>query len=881
MNTKAAAMAVVGLMLIATNLFVISPMVMDTTNEALDDAVLWTNETWEDEDWQSSTLERTFFAWNLLNPNEAKDDLSAGQFERIGPFIYNVTAQREVITHDETAGMLRYSEYNEYEWCGDCTWTDDQGVEHESQPGDTQITNINILYDTQRIGALGTIISLGPDIVKGTFTREMLEIDLSERAPSRWVGDALTSEANSMGVENATMALFADGSTDWYLDWGHSQTPTTWSEDFTNLTHHVLYDAKDPGDSSICIAMTCDIGPMLMARLGAPDADTVLMRGSGNVSYARAELLGYVHYNNDGSVNHSETLAFDTNLYDGIMSRYNAHGGGADLTTVTNESLRARLIEMSGVSPNEDSTIQNLLFGWEDGQPIGMLVCDSQGFLCGITNLLLKAADYDLLGIQLQYGIGLTKTTAIAGDWASKWQINERGYEMILSGGESTIIADEWLMEAFGSKDPVTGDCITFGLNMPYCFWEISYGTTVDLEPAQSHNILYGDYALTGDFAIDFLYGEIRGLSVPMDENMMPAIGGTQHVWDDALVAQLYNIDENAAAALRWMIYDTLFTDNIGDLIESLYGVEPVLTMEVNNWLLGWEDPLVGWASLEKNATYYGCTVPTDGSDDDFCNTDGAVSTYTVYTGAVGDGEPGQTLYQDGTPYLTWRTPARDDATYGILGTVEQSGVVGTVFPAQDAVTMNLGGYAVEDTVVIGKDSIEGIDTYNHAIVVDPLENPIQAKLLAQESILDVFPNALPVYFGGTVNMQVEPNVNAVIGLSMDSYFFIDNRGISRGIGEVAPTEDDLQKVFQISIEKSIDEEGAETFNDKVTHNLQPYTYWTNFDTGSDAMYIDQVTAIIWLIGDLLIIAALTMVFRGGKDEWQEEQTADGLLEEE
>ena len=43
-------------------------------------------------------------------------------------------------------------------------------------------------------------------------------------------------------------------------------------------------------------------------------------------------------------------------------------------------------------------------------------------------------------------------------------------------------------------------------------------------------------------------------------------------------------------------------------------------------------------------------------------------------------------------------------------------------------------------------------------------------------------------------------------------------------------------------------EEQADSFNSQVTTNLKPYSYWTNFDTGSDKMFIDHITFVIWIL---------------------------------
>ena len=59
---------------------------------------------------------------------------------------------------------------------------------------------------------------------------------------------------------------------------------------------------------------------------------------------------------------------------------------------------------------------------------------------------------------------------------------------------------------------------------------------------------------------------------------------------------------------------------------------------------------------------------------------------------------------------------------------------------------------------------------------------------------------------------------------------------------------EDLQPVFQISQTSSMTEDQSVAFKDAVITNTQPYSYWTNFD-GGDAMFIDEITLLIWLLG--------------------------------
>jgi len=839
MNSKALALGIVGILLMSINLAVISPMVMGITEEKLAEATVMTEETWEDDDWLNATSERSFFAWNLNNTDELQqDDDAEMEFEKMGPFTYNLTTKREVLFHDEVAGTLTYREYNVYDWCEDCIYTDENGTEHASLSGDTELTNLNILFNAQKIGAAGSAIDFGSSFVKGAYTRDMLYFDLSERAPSIWVSDDISSaDEESMRAE---------------VGWESSDAANT-------TLHHVLYDAKDPGDPSVCIALTCDIGTMLMIRGGAPD--------NGANSIARATTFGYV------GADDVETFARDHAIYNAVSARFAAHGGGAVLESASMDDLNDRLEEMTNRRIEHEPTLQNLLFSeGEGGVPTGLLACDERRILCGSTDFLMKA-DENPLELKLEltvdptvYSFNIFALQDIGG-WAGDWFLSSTEYEMILSGGTGKIDADEWFWEAFGSIDPINHEYIALGLNvgseeLGAPLWSTVYGNDlIDLEPEVTASLFSGPNRITGDFAMDFMYGEIMGYSVPMDENFTPAAGGDVHVWDDAFVAQIYDLDNNSASALRWLFSFTVFDTFLEPLLDSFLGVVPYRTQSVNQWLFGWEDPLSDWVSLEKNATFFGCVDPDDLGVDGPCSTNSA-SIYSVYTGAVGDHEPGQIIAEDGDIHLPWRTLSRNASAYGLLAPVVQSGAVGSYFPASQPATANLGGYAVATSEVIGTGSVYGIETHHHLFTVDPLDNPIQAKLINDESILDIFPGALPVYFGGTVEMQMEPNVNAAIAGEMNSYFYLD----TRGIGAIDPTMDDLQPVFQISQSSSMTEEQSVTFKDAVITNTQPYSYWTNFD-GADASFIDEITLLIWVLGIVSLLGCSVTAKLGSKDE--------------
>jgi len=891
MNPKALALTLAGLLLISANLFYISPMVMESTETALSEATIMTNETWEDPDWLASKDERSYYAWNLMNA----DAMAAGvteemELEKVGPVTYEITSKREVLYHDEDAGTLTYSEVNSFEWVG-------------GESGDTQLTNINILWNPQRIGATSLAVDIGTLFAKGYFTRNMLEFDLTHRAPAELIAEQIEDDVDDFSEELGTPyygeSMFF---TNLYHDWnntaeaqqvylttleGNNTTEgVSWSRaDFTADSNTLLYSVTEPGDELVCIAMTCSVGLILIAEGPEPDytASKMVVDPDNSASLARATYFGYVATDESGQLDPLATWVADQSLYHGVQSRWSAARGGIPIGQLSYDELNDRLEQMTGLNIDHNETIERLLFGVEeDGTYIGLLVCDNLGITCGATAFLQGALD-DPFGTMNRYTVdsahrfGYTELVAIGQNWAGGWFLGDSEFETVLTGGEGRLNADDWLLESFGSKDPVTGGYIALGLNLAGV-WPMMYGSAVDVDPSVSENILFGEtHGLTTSFGVDFLFGEMSGLSVPMNETYVPTAGGTQHVWNDSFVAELYDVDENTAKSLRWLIREKVFNELIGDLLTTFYDASPYLTQSVNEWLLGWRDPLVatlegdgddpdlGWVSLEKNETYYGSDgVSTESS-----------SIITVYTGAGAKGLPGQRIAEDGDIHLPWRSPARNESAYGMLDPIVQSGVVGTVFPADEPATMNLGGYAVATSEIVGEGSIQGIETVHHRIILDPRENPIQAKLIGAEGVLDVFPGALPIYFGGQVDLQVEPNVNAVIGVEMDSYFYLD----IRGVGATDPDMGNLTPVFQIQVVQGIEPDQAEVFKDKVVHNVRPYAYWTNMDTGGDAMYIDQITLAIWIVADLLLLAGITMVVLPKLQEDDEEDDVNAAFD--
>ncbi|GIS49550.1 MAG: hypothetical protein Ct9H90mP23_2220 [Methanobacteriota archaeon] len=118
----------------------------------------------------------------------------------MGPFIYEVTTTREILDFDYDAGEITYSEFDSFEWCEDCTWIDDDGVSHNSVPGSTNITQVNILWNTQRIAGISTGITYGEVFAKAGFANNMIANDLQNRAPSIWASEDISGMVDTFSL---------------------------------------------------------------------------------------------------------------------------------------------------------------------------------------------------------------------------------------------------------------------------------------------------------------------------------------------------------------------------------------------------------------------------------------------------------------------------------------------------------------------------------------------------------------------------------------------------------------------------------------------------------------------------------------------------------
>ena len=887
---KATIILVIGIMLVGVNATIVTSTMDGLISDGMAEKVAnaYTEENMINDDWNESTSEKVYFGYNLTDVSALSSEDPSNAYTKVGPWIYNVTSHKELVDWNAGDGTMTYSEYEVFEWCEECTWEDRDGSMgpvgeiYDSVPGTNDFKNVNILWMAESIGAIGPVgFEYGEPFAKAGFATNMMTLELSSKAPSIWASEDISNNiaAASNGMQDAGLdAASADAMapsyvmTGAYAVWNASAGAGMMEPDFTSSANMILEDAADPS-TGMCIALTCDYGPMLVAGMGEPNEV---------VTPTRAALYGY------SDVAEPERTHIDWAVYALAGSTFLANGGGADLTTTDNN--RERLQEVSGVNIANPAVLEYLLFGInEDGLAEGIIQeTDFNGLPLNGNILFLLGAQGDAFSTMSTYGIGLTQLLGLA-DWAGAW-IGMLGvpaeFPMILLGEAGTMNANDWWVESFGGEEPLAGGYIPLGLNMGE--WE----GQIDMSAEDVKNLLYDSpYALaTTGFGADFMYGEATGKTLPQGTDG-PEAGGEVSDWNDEYVANLYGISVLEAQAVRNYISNFMVDVVVPTLLTFQTGAEAYTTQTVDQWLFGACDPVLEfqygsvacYSSLETNKTYYGSVseeFPNGISTGDYsayvmsiegdtigqrlmqgyANTDGDglcdfdYSASGVYLGEDIECTEGQVYGM--TEYLTWRAPAKDAANYGLMEEAVGSSVdyavlensIGAIGTADESFKYNLGGYAVAMTEVGDNVEFKGIPMVEHSIVLDATQHNIQSKLIPTSlSPISVTPGVLGLYFNGNVDFKVEPNTNAVMYGHGTLQFVLDIRGLGYDSPDLSEGATDAYPVFEIAIHSEIDDDAAEDVRG-ATDSIGIMGF-TTLDAPMPILALNLVQLVVYVLG--------------------------------
>ncbi|MCH1537819.1 MAG: CD36 family protein, partial [Candidatus Poseidonia sp.] len=712
--------------------------------------------TTAEDDWAVSSSQRDFYGYSITNVNDVMASGATPTYEKIGPVTYDITTTRTITGYDATAGELTYNSVKSFECAEDTT-----------VPCDTEVSQLNIAFQTQVIGATGLAIGGIMDATKAGFTRGMLAQDLgslSVGAPAASVVSTNMSQTAAylegvmmMPAEMAAAAApaaLADNYWNGYADnfqlaaggltynqvYGlHENFSANFSSDSNINMSYAFYDAMGPGGEDL--SLTGALGATMLAghcsSFPTENSTTIMgmddMTNSGTMT--RATLWGYMAMANATIPDVEMTIARDWAMCAGVGMTFQTLGGGDDTwmfdTTGTSVNASTRLSYL-GITMDNTAAMLMLFGAPGDDNITGLLEVSESGTEFGVANFL----SMDATAAMAAYGMDNATHDAVAG-WAGAWIADGKSLPMILLGGSGDMTASLFVNTTFGAEDPLNGGYLENSLNLGG-FWGLPEGRdNITLDPAVSGNALYGPLGLTTSTgSAIFLYGELSGMTPPLNFSTSPPTPGTPMVWDEATIGALYGVDTNAAAAMRALmmgpIYGTTAESFVPGFLMSSFGATPYLTQSFNNWLLGWHDPVsaflatgnpmdmtVGWTSLETNETYF--------SSPNVANGDG--TNYTMCTGEGGDCDQGETLAEDGSTQLSWRNDAMFAATFGLISPESLVGTTGG-FLTGDGDKVDVSGYAIADVICEDTATVKGIPVKTCSASVVATERNIQANLL-------------------------------------------------------------------------------------------------------------------------------------------------------
>ncbi len=895
---------IAGAVMILLNLVVLAPIATSMVEDAVEDnfetypydsACADSDCTTAEADWASSTSDRTYYAWNLTNA----DEVMAGEapvYEKLGPFEYDITTTRNIIDFNKSAGTLTYDESKVFT----CS---------ETSPNDcnTMITQLNIPFQPQVVGATGMAIEGVMDLTKVGFSAGVMAIELESFSAAKKTAEDL--EMSYMGIQagavtggpvdaaNASMMLGVG-----YYDAFDAFFAATNSSGMNNMSGagetitytQAIQGTQAAAGQAVTFAGNASMGDISYAMDSATwitgeDASLTSMNGvlllAGHcdafptASYdeimadaangfanvgtmQRASVWGFTAMADETTPDFNATIARDYAICYGVAGTFAEVNGGADddwFVDSTAVDASTRIMNYLGV--DIDNTVaMGLLFGGQDTEePMGLFATNEDGTSFGLANFMgMEAAD-----AMTAYGLDPTQYGAIA-TWAGGWLTSASALPMALLGGTGTMTAEQFVNVTFGDEDPVNGGYLDNSLNLGGAWGTAlipaSEGApSIALDAAVSGNILYGPLGLTTSTgATIFLYGELTGMTPPIDfATMQP---GAPMEWNATTVSALYGVDANAANALRTLMMSVIYGDFVpGFLVDSFGSQGQYMTMPLNNWLYGWFDPVsmmvaddptapsAGWATLETNATYYGSGGVSTGP----------ASVYVMCTGHNADCEKGESVSEDGSNQLSWRNDAMMTATFGLVMPQTLDQTTGG-FLTGDGDLVNAGGYAVTSVDCSGTGDVKGIPVDECSASVDPTTNPITAKLIKSFTLLDAMTPALPVYFGSEINMHSEEVSGLIIAGDSTSTFYLDTRTGTDLASTPAMT--DLQPVFQIVQGSEIEDDDAEDMESAIVQNQEIMGWWMNFDNG-----FDYVALLLYIGGVALII--MHFVMAGQKED--------------
>ena len=826
-----------------------------------------------EDDWATSITNRDYFAWNLANLDQVLNENAEPRYEKRGPYTYEITSEKTILNHNEDNGELTYNVVKSYQCSKD-----------SSNSCDDELTQLNIQFRPQLIGATGSAINGIMDLTKIGFASGMMGQDLNTTQAGIATSQFITTMSNTVGGAGfgsysytALTAAEAAGQVSVIL-------PNTLDGNILPLANFLggidqaLYNSVHPSDDNFDISLTVNAGPVAFISMGEPEAlvSEVEANPNDSTTIKRATAYGYlatemIDLDDDGfaeteAIDYPQTFIRDWSLYIGIGLDFQSNGGGTPYTD--SEDIADRLNNLLDIDFDDVDCLNLLENGDGTSSPMGLLAQNSGGTGFGLSEFLKLTPT----NAKTTFGLNQEQYDAVL-QWAEGWSSSNSTLQLALLGGTGKINAKQFVNTTFGSTDPISNGFLQYSLNQGGD-WQIKNSLpAINLTLEKSGEILYGPLGLTtSNGATKFLYGELSGKSAPG----YLGVEGVVSDWNLQTIATAYNLTLNEARALQEFVFNEIFNGFVGDFLINSFGAQPYLTQSVNNWLLGWHDPVsayllsgdssnmsVGWASLESNKTYY--------SSNSIANGDG--TNYTICTGERTICEKAELIQEDGSSQSSWRNDRMFDATLGLITPEEIAGTTGGFISGNND-KVDVSGYAVADITCSDESEVKGIPVFDCSAYVDPTQRLIQANLLKTYSLLDATPSALPIYLGSEIKIQSEQLSGLIIAGDSTTRFYLDTRDSNEM--KTSPSFSDLTPVFEIQSSSTIGDSDADTMRSSIVQNQDYFSYWSNFDTP-----LDIIPFLLWvaLLGSLFKVS-MNIYRELGEDKYEEDYEGELVVHE-
>lgn len=826
-----------------------------------------------EDDWATSITNRDYFAWNLANLDQVLNENAEPRYEKRGPYTYEITSEKTILNHNEDNGELTYNVVKSYQCSKD-----------SSNSCDDELTQLNIQFRPQLIGATGSAINGIMDLTKIGFASGMMGQDLNTTQAGIATSQFITTMSNTVGGAGfgsysytALTAAEAAGQVSVIL-------PNTLDGNILPLANFLggidqaLYNSVHPSDDNFDISLTVNAGPVAFISMGEPEAlvSEVEANPNDSTTIKRATAYGYlatemIDLDDDGfaeteAIDYPQTFIRDWSLYIGIGLDFQSNGGGSPYTD--SEDIADRLNNLLDIDFDDVDCLNLLENGDGTSSPMGLLAQNSGGTGFGLSEFLKLTPT----NAKTTFGLNQEQYDAVL-QWAEGWSSSNSTLQLALLGGTGKINAKQFVNTTFGSTDPISNGFLQYSLNQGGD-WQIKNSLpAINLTLEKSGEILYGPLGLTtSNGATKFLYGELSGKSAPG----YLGVEGVVSDWNLQTISTAYNLTLNEARALQEFVFNEIFNGFVGDFLINSFGAQPYLTQSVNNWLLGWHDPVsayllsgdssnmsVGWASLESNKTYY--------SSNSIANGDG--TNYTICTGERTICEKAELIQEDGSSQSSWRNDRMFDATLGLITPEEIAGTTGGFISGNND-KVDVSGYAVADITCSDESEVKGIPVFDCSAYVDPTQRLIQANLLKTYSLLDATPSALPIYLGSEIKIQSEQLSGLIIAGDSTTRFYLDTRDSNEM--KTSPSFSDLTPVFEIQSSSTIGDSDADTMRSSIVQNQDYFSYWSNFDTP-----LDIIPFLLWvaLLGSLFKVS-MNIYRELGEDKYEEDYEGELVVHE-